>query len=283
MSRVLPERWLPDCMMQRVVIHWTAGTWHATNIDREHYHFLIEGDGTLLKGDCSVRDNLATGDGLYAAHTRGLNTGSIGISLCGMQGAIERPFSAGRFPLQKEQYAALILALADLSEHYHLEPVPHDMLNHGEVERVYGKPQRAKWDINVLPWQPNLQGVGDRMRLDVRGALIPQPIPKDYPYSPVTVEIDGREVTDDALLTDGVTMVPLRPIAEALGWVIETVENGLATVDLGKSALAAMPIELRSDRAYVPARFLAERAGIPAPTLTKDGTNRTLHYTTEKQ
>jgi hypothetical protein len=47
---------------------------------KEHYHFIIEGDGTVIKGDHDISDNVSTADDDYAAHTRACNTGSIGVS-----------------------------------------------------------------------------------------------------------------------------------------------------------------------------------------------------------
>src|SRR5690606_39696925 len=35
---------------RRTILHWTAGTYQAGNLEREHYHYLIEGDGKPVEG-----------------------------------------------------------------------------------------------------------------------------------------------------------------------------------------------------------------------------------------
>lgn len=70
--------------MRRIVCHWTAGSHKASALDRTHYHILIEDDGNLVRGTHPISDNVSTADGNYAAHTRRLNTGSIGVSVCCM-------------------------------------------------------------------------------------------------------------------------------------------------------------------------------------------------------
>ncbi len=97
--RFLPEEWLPWAQMQRVIVHWTAGANKASAVDKAHYHVLIEGDGTPVKGDPSIAANQAPVSSGYAAHTLNCNSGSIGLSLCGMAGAVEKPFNAGKYPI----------------------------------------------------------------------------------------------------------------------------------------------------------------------------------------
>ena len=94
-----------------------------------------------------------TTDGVYAAHTRGLNTGSIGMALCGMAGANERPFAPGRYPITAGQWNAALFAAADLCRRYNLEPVETELAMHCEVQQVFGVVQRGKWDIAVRAWK----------------------------------------------------------------------------------------------------------------------------------
>ena len=63
-ERLIPANWTPDAAMQRIVCHWTAGGPKATNLDRQHYHILIEDDGDLVRGRFSVKDNESTADGV---------------------------------------------------------------------------------------------------------------------------------------------------------------------------------------------------------------------------
>ena len=68
--------------MKRIIIHWTAGTYQPNSTEFEHYHYLINRDGLVIKGKHSVQDNKNCTDGNYAAHTGGGNTGSIGVAVC---------------------------------------------------------------------------------------------------------------------------------------------------------------------------------------------------------
>ena len=72
--------------MKRIIIHWTAGSHKASSVDKEHYHMIVNGDGTVVNGDHKIEDNLSTADGVYAAHTKGANTGAIGVAMAGMLG-----------------------------------------------------------------------------------------------------------------------------------------------------------------------------------------------------
>jgi N-acetyl-anhydromuramyl-L-alanine amidase AmpD len=150
MSRIVPAAWMPECKMARLVLHWTAGGPEPSEMDRAHYHFLVSRRGRLIRGEHSIKDNVNAADDDYAAHTRRLNTGSIGVALCGMQGARERPFKPGPYPLTKGQWNNALLLCADLCERYGIVPNPRGLLMHSEVEKVLGVDQLAKWDVDVL-------------------------------------------------------------------------------------------------------------------------------------
>ncbi|MFW5834406.1 MAG: peptidoglycan-binding domain-containing protein, partial [Pseudomonadota bacterium] len=64
---VVPPDWLVPARVRRVVVHWTGGNQRASSEDREHYHILIEGDGTVVRGRHPIDANDKTGDGVYAA------------------------------------------------------------------------------------------------------------------------------------------------------------------------------------------------------------------------
>lgn len=166
-GQVVPDSWMPDCAMKRVHVHWTAGGYDASENDREHYHILVNGDCLLVKGKYSIKANVSTSDADgYAAHTKNANTGAIGISACCMAGAIENPFSAGKYPLQEAQWDMLAHAAADLCLKYGIRVSPETVLQHGEVQTQLGIAQDGKWDICKLPWQPqwSTTQVGDDFR-----------------------------------------------------------------------------------------------------------------------
>lgn len=171
----IPADWLPPASMQRIIVHWTAGPNYATALDKAHYHLMIEGDGAVKRGNHPITANAAPLRADYAAHTARCNTGSIGVSLCGMAGAVERPFSAGASPITAAQWAALAGVLAQLCRTYRISVRPETVLTHAEVQPTLGIAQAGKWDIAALPFDPDFprdaRKVGDRMRSEVTAAL----------------------------------------------------------------------------------------------------------------
>lgn len=165
--QVIPAAWLPAAKMERIIVHWTAGTHKASENDKSHYHLLIEGDGTVVKGKPGIDRNQKPVKTGYAAHTRGINSGSIGVSLCCMAGAVEAPFSSGKYPLTKAQWDALPAVLAQLCTHYKIPVTPQTVLSHAEVQGTLKVAQRGKWDIARLSFDLTVKGakaVGDLFR-----------------------------------------------------------------------------------------------------------------------
>jgi hypothetical protein len=170
---LIPADWLTPAAMRRVITHWTAGAYAVSALDREHYHIIIAGDGALVRGDHSIADNVNTGDGDYAAHTRGCNTGSIGVSVACMAGAQERPFVAGPYPMTLVQWTTMARVVAQLCRAYKIPVSPVTVLGHGEVQRNLGIAQAGKWDPMILPWAPTLTfaEVGNKFRAEVQRFL----------------------------------------------------------------------------------------------------------------
>lgn len=162
-------------MIKRVICHWTAGTYNVNKTDLEHYHFVIDKDGNVVKGKFSVEDNLSTSDGKYAAHTLNCNTGSIGVAMAGMYGATEKPFNPGKYPITSIQWECMCKLVSDLCTKYNIPVTPTTVLTHAEVEPNLGIKQRGKWDITRIPFMPSLVGAkacGDKLRNDVSYYLI---------------------------------------------------------------------------------------------------------------
>lgn len=170
----LPADWLPNVPMRRVICHWTAGTHVAGDTDLAAYHILIEGNGRLIKGRPSISLNSGRVKSGYAAHTLNCNGGSIGVSLCCMADARERPFHAGRFPMTRTQWNALVVVVAELCRYYKIKVTPRTVLSHAEVEDTLGIKQRGKWDYARLPFDPGVVGpkaCGDKLRREVSAAM----------------------------------------------------------------------------------------------------------------
>lgn len=158
-------------MIKRSITHWTAGGKRASALDKKHYNFLTEFDGTLVRGKHTIGDNITTSDGIYAAHTLKLNTGSMGLAMCGMRGAQESPFSPGPDPINEKQFEAHCELLARKHIQYRVPVTKTTCLTHAEVQPRLGVRQKGKWDITHLVFKPNLIGayaVGDYMRSRVR-------------------------------------------------------------------------------------------------------------------
>jgi N-acetyl-anhydromuramyl-L-alanine amidase AmpD len=228
MSRIVPEKWMPACQMKGIITHWNAGAHKASELDKEHYHLLIEDDGRLIRGDHEISDNLNTGDGDYAAHTRGCNTGYIGVSLMCMGNAVQSPAYYGKWPMTKKQWETMALVCADLCERYQIPVSPTTVLGHGEVGKYLGIPQRGKWDPLALPWRPELgmYAVGELFRDEVRKALSDtNTLPTKDERTPVNILVNGVDLGVDGYLLDANTLAPVRPLAKALDAVITNVDE----------------------------------------------------------
>jgi hypothetical protein len=169
MTRVQPDK-MPNCEMARVILHWTAGAYNASALDREHYHVLIEGDGSIVYGIHAIDANAKPAREPRASHTRNCNTGSIGVAVCCMKDAKERPFSAGPFPMTVEQWTVAAEVVAELCARYAIAVTPKTVLAHGEVQATLKIEQLGKWDPMVQPWSPSTprQQVMDQFRASVR-------------------------------------------------------------------------------------------------------------------
>jgi len=170
----VPAAWMPWARMQRIIVHWTAGAHKASGLDKAHYHILIEGDGKLVRGTPTIDLNQSPVKTGYAAHTLNCNSGSIGVSLCAMAGAVESPFDRGDSPITPKQWEVLPTVLADLCRRYAIPVTPATLLSHAEVQGTLGIKQRGKWDIR---WRPGSVGVqpaktvGDEFRAATKALL----------------------------------------------------------------------------------------------------------------
>lgn len=156
--------------MKRIILHWTAGTNQPNSIEYEHYHYLINGDGLIIKGKHSVYDNKNCTDGNYAAHCGGGNTGSIGVAMCGMKDFNGNPNST-KYALTRKQCEATFELLAKLCKDYSIPITPQTVLTHYEFGQAHPKTSSyGKIDIIFLPpfnFVPKNE-VGDFIRNKVR-------------------------------------------------------------------------------------------------------------------
>lgn len=127
-----------------VVCHWTGGVYEPNSTDREHYHYLINGDGKVIQGKYKPEDNLNCTDGKYAAHCGGGNTGRIGIALCGMW--------SSAYPIKRIQLEAMCKLIAQLSIKYNIPINTDTIITHSEFgQRNPHTSSFGKVDIDKLP------------------------------------------------------------------------------------------------------------------------------------
>jgi len=170
---------------KRVILHWTAGSYQASEHDAQYYHGLIEfspdGNAKIVAG-VPIANNMLVVVGLhsfsddyrdgYAAHTRGFNSYSVGFSLCGMFGAVDRE-NLGAYPIMPEQVTVLIGLCANASIVFGLEVSDDTFFTHYEAQSLHGVQQMGKWDIGWIPQEPTLSQdeVGPWLREQIKDRL----------------------------------------------------------------------------------------------------------------
>lgn len=142
--------------MNKIIIHWTAGTNQPNSTDYRHYHFLVTSDGLVVEGKFPVLANEkcradAKGNALYAAHCGGGNTGAIGIALCGMAN-FRNSKNIGRYPLTKVQCERTFKLIVELCIKYGIIISDKTVMTHYEFGLKNPKTtSRGKIDIIYLP------------------------------------------------------------------------------------------------------------------------------------
>jgi len=146
----------------RIHLHWSGGPHKPSALDRKHYHVLIHGDGSV---------EWAHQPETRLAHTLNANTGAVAVSLCAMAGAVERPFTAGAFPVRAIQQAAMARVVKGICAEFDIPVTRYSVLTHAEIQPTLGIKQRGKWDIC---WLPGMDApgdpieVGDRLRAQIK-------------------------------------------------------------------------------------------------------------------
>lgn len=156
--------------MKRIIIHWTAGGFVPTAYEKEHYHYLVDGIGKIHIGKFKPEANLLCKKGMYAAHTGGGNTGSIGVSMCAMAN-FKNKNNQGSFPITKIQFEATMKFCAKLAKKYDIKVTPETVLSHYEFGQKYPKTTSfGKIDVIFIPPYPwiSKEDVGSFMRSKIR-------------------------------------------------------------------------------------------------------------------
>lgn len=252
----IPLNQLPDLKGKKlfgVVWHWTGGTHQANSIDVQHYHWIVNGDGSIVPGVSPTR-NFHPCPANYGAHTRNLNSGWLAISLSCLGGPGTSENNQGQWPMTKAQADVMVAISAQLAEHYGIpvqRPSKADrrgFLSHAEVQDALGISQAGKWDFTVC-YDPKVRGaknVGDFFRQQVRERMIASPVGIMDDVAPRN-ELDG--VHDDApepVMADATNnrqeQEPLSGFRKVLGWVTAGVTAvGSALAAVGKWLMSLPP------------------------------------------
>ncbi|MBD5402140.1 N-acetylmuramoyl-L-alanine amidase [bacterium] len=137
--------------MKRIILHWTAGRYYPTQFEKNYYHYLVDKDGRIYNGIYTPEDNSNCSDGVYAAHTGGGNTGSIGVALCGMNG-FKSEKAVGDFPITAVQFEACMKFCSDLCQKYSINIDSDSVMTHYEFGQKNPKTTSyGKIDIIYLP------------------------------------------------------------------------------------------------------------------------------------
>lgn len=158
--------------LHRIIWHWPVSGEGVSSGDRDHYHFVVGHDLRVVDGRLPPEANADTRTA-YVAHTRALNTGSIGVAIDGMAGATYSPFSPGTAPFTMDMVRVMAELTARLCIAYNIPVSKWTTLSHAEVQPTLNVPQNGKWDI---AWLPDMDGpgdpveVGERIRQMVRAA-----------------------------------------------------------------------------------------------------------------
>jgi hypothetical protein len=96
---------LPTVPVEAIVCHWTGGAAKVSQLDKKDYHFIVDQESEIHRGDHSIADNIPPLRN-YAPHCWHFNAFNgkavIGVSVTGMGGgASESPFNAGNIRLKR--------------------------------------------------------------------------------------------------------------------------------------------------------------------------------------
>lgn len=151
----------------KICIHWTAGGLVPSNVDLEHYHFVVDSNGKVHKGSYTPEDNfyIPRGKTRYAKHCGGGNTKTIGIAVCGSGVAWHPPL------MTQKGVEALLKKCAELCYEYDIPIQETRVYTHYEFGKKHPKTSSAgKIDIYKIPYEPQLDSeeVGEYLRKKIR-------------------------------------------------------------------------------------------------------------------
>lgn len=195
-------------IQKRIICHWTVTGYEGDEHCKDSYHYIVQGDGTLVRGYRYLDEP--------TAHTYGFNS-AIGLSICCMGGwnGTYTPY-----PPTKEQWDTLCAAVKQLCQTYNIPIDRNHVLMHGEVTEVLGLDQWGKWDIGYLPHLGIGPETGRLCGNELRRTVLMEGTGNNVTLAnpPVKIRLQGSPTVLEGFLTDATTMVPLRKFVE---WAAE--------------------------------------------------------------
>lgn len=149
----------------RIQGRWTGGGHVPNPTDLRAYHGLIPAEGPPV---------LPVTPDTRRSHTLNANSGAIGLAICAMASAVERPWHSGRAPITPTQVCNFVREAARLCRLYDMPVTRWSVLTHAGIQPTLGIVQRWKWDIT---WLPGMSGpadpikVGNHLRAMIRAEL----------------------------------------------------------------------------------------------------------------
>ncbi len=151
----------------KIVYHWTAGTYNPNQTDFKHYHYLITNTGLIVQGYFTPEDNLCCKDKKYAQGALGCNTGVIHIAFCGMRNFVSSD-EVGLYPLNQVQCEAGFKLGAEMCIKYDIKISEKYVFTHYEFECRKNRTGR-KIDIICLPYTSlRSEEIGNYIRQKVK-------------------------------------------------------------------------------------------------------------------
>lgn len=149
--------------LERIVMHWSGGTGTPNAVDRRAYHALVTGPhGWVVRGEYPLSANVPPLAKNYAMHVGGRNTGSAGVSWCGMRGSNALAGVMGPHPITGTQLHRGLAFTAHLCTALGLDVAdPAHVFTHREaweLHKVRGRENHTKPDWIVLPSEPGVRG-----------------------------------------------------------------------------------------------------------------------------
>ena len=170
---------LPPGRIDALYVHWSAHDYHQV-FAAYHFCIALDDDGDVVVANThDVRENMRDvkldPHHPYAAHTRGRNSFSLGLSIMAMQDAVPSDF--GAFPLTERLIDGLCRAAAVVAKAYGVPIDADHVMSHAEaavIDGYFGAGENQRWDIARLaassaPLLPaEALAVGDELRARMR-------------------------------------------------------------------------------------------------------------------